>query len=95
MIRPSNVCLIEASSPLFPCGAVEDTYHYCFACSLLPPPDPTYTAVFITTPPSNLRPIAYLLCDQVLTFSDSYLPSYESKMKFLQGIIIQPVLSQI
>ena len=79
---PTFKCLFDRSiisSPLCPCGVDEDTHHYCFVCPLLPPPDPTYTEVFISKTPSNLRPIASLLCDQVLTFSDRYLPSYESR----------------
>ena len=45
--------------------------------------------------PSKLKPIASLLCEKVMTYSDRFLPSYETKMKFIQGIIIQAVLTNL
>jgi len=91
--NPTFSCLFNrkeiAPSPLCPCGAVEDFSHYCFACPLLPLPSPTYAEIFKSKAPSKLKPIASLICGEVQIGS---LPSYESKMKFLQGIIIQAVL---
>jgi len=91
---PSHACLAgrKLFPPLCPCGAVEDVHHYCFACPLLPPPSPTYADIFKSKTPSKVKPIASLLCEKVMTYSNKFLPSYESKMKFLQGIIIQALL---
>jgi len=46
------------------------------------------------TPLSKLQPIASLLCENVMTFPNKIRPSYKSKMKFLQGIIVQVHLSK-
>jgi len=93
---PSHIRLAgRRLSPLCPCGAVEDTHHYCFACSLLSPPSPTYADIFKSKTPSKLKPIASLLCEKVMTYSNKFLPSYETKMKFLQGIIIQALLTNL
>jgi len=97
MIPLSRICLAERKivpTPLCPCGGVEDVHHYmyCFACPLLPPPSPTYADIFKSKTPSKLKPIASLLCEKVMTYSNKFLPSYESKMKFLQIIKIQAVL---
>jgi len=92
---PSHIRLAgRRLSSLCPC-AVEDFHHYCFACSLLPPPSPTYAEIFKSKTPSKLKPIASLLCEKVMTYSNKFLPSYETKMKFLQGIIIQAVLTNL
>jgi len=94
---PTFSCLFSRKeiipSPLCPCG--EDVHHYCFACPLLPPPSPTYAEIFKSKTPSKLKPIASLLCEKVMTYSNKFLPSYETKMKFLQGIIIQAVLTNL
>jgi len=82
-------------SPLCPCGVVEDTHHFCFACPLLPLPSPTYAKIFKSKNPSKLKPIVSLLYEKVMTYSNRILPSYETKMKFLQGIIIQAVLTNL
>jgi len=96
---PTFSCLFSRKeivpSPLCPCGAVEDTHHYCFACHLLPPPSPTYSEICKYKTPSKLKTIASLLCEKVMTYSNKFLPSYETKMKFLQGIIIQELLTNL
>ena len=65
-------------NPLCPCGAVEDFNHYCFACPLLSSPSPTYAEIFKSKTPSKLKPIASLLCEKVMTYSDKFLPSYKT-----------------
>ena len=59
----------QVPHPLCPCGKIEDLYHICFECPLLPPPDPSYLSTFISNTPAKLAPIAKELGEKVLKLS--------------------------
>jgi len=47
--------------------------------ALFSPPSPTYAEISKSKTPSMLKPIASLLCEKVMTYSNRFLPSYETR----------------
>jgi len=95
---PTFPCLFSKKkivpSPLCPCCTVVDTRHFCIVCPLLPP-SPSYSETFESKTPFKLTSIAILLFEKVMILSNGFLPSYETKMSFLQALNLQSLLANL